>query len=104
MEAAARVHGADLRRTLLRVLLPLVFPSLLAAMMMVFAVASRELVATLLLAPTGVKTTSLYIWRQFEQGSVGKGMAMSVVTILMTTSVMLAVTLWRQRAERAGAA
>lgn len=104
MEAAARVHGADLRRTLLRVLLPLVFPSLLAAMMMVFAVASRELVATLLLAPTGVKTTSLYIWRQFEQGSVGKGMAMSVLTILMTTSVMLAVTLWRQRAERAGAA
>jgi len=99
MEAAARVHGASLRQTLMKILLPLIFPSLLAAMLLVFAVASRELVASLLLAPTGIQTTSLFIWRQFEQGSVGQGMAMSVVTILMTTTVMVAVTLWRQRRQ-----
>lgn len=97
MEAAARVHGASLRQSLLKILLPLLFPSLLAAMLLVFAVASRELVASLLLAPTGVQTASLFIWRQFEQGSVGQGMAMSVVTILMTTTVMVAVTIWRQQ-------
>ncbi|MBF8178027.1 MAG: hypothetical protein K2Y13_15225 [Burkholderiaceae bacterium] len=50
-----------------------------------------------MLAPTGIQATSLFIWRQFGQGSVGQGMAMSVVTILMTTTVMVAVTLWRQR-------
>ena len=66
-------------------------------MLLVFAVASRELVASLLLAPTGVQTVSLFIWRQFEQGSVGQGMAMSVVTVLVTTSLMLTVTLWTQR-------
>ncbi|HEY4316761.1 MAG TPA: iron ABC transporter permease [Herbaspirillum sp.] len=97
MEAAARVHGASLRRTLLKILMPLLFPSVLASMLLVFAVASRELVASLLLAPTGIQTASLFIWRQFEQGSVGQGMAMSVVTILMTTTVMVGVTLWRQR-------
>ena len=96
MEAAARVHGANLRRTLLKILLPLLFPSVLASMLLVFAVASRELVASLLLAPTGIQTASLFIWRQFEQGSVGQGMAMSVITILMTTTVMVGVTLWRQ--------
>jgi iron(III) transport system permease protein len=100
MEAAARVHGASLRLALLRILLPLLLPSVLASMLLVFAVASRELVASLLLAPTGVQTASLFIWRQFEQGSVGQGMAMSVVTILMTTTVMVGVTLWRQYSGR----
>jgi iron(III) transport system permease protein len=97
MEAAARVHGANLQRALLKILLPLLAPSVLAAMLLVFAIASRELVASLLLAPTGIQTASLFIWRQFEQGSVGQGMAMSVLTILMTTTVMIGVTLWRQR-------
>jgi iron(III) transport system permease protein len=82
---------------LVRILLPLLMPSLLAAMLLVFAVASRELVASLLLAPTGVQTVSLFIWRQFEQGSVGQGMAMSVVTVAMTTTLMLVVTQWTQR-------
>ncbi|MDB5990792.1 MAG: iron transporter permease [Herbaspirillum sp.] len=97
MEAAARVHGANLQRALLKILLPLLAPSVLASMLLVFAIASRELVASLLLAPTGIQTASLFIWRQFEQGSVGQGMAMSVLTILMTTTVMIGVTLWRQR-------
>lgn len=97
LEAAARVHGAGTVTALVRILLPLLAPSLLAAMLLVFAVASRELVASLLLAPTGVQTVSLFIWRQFEQGSVGQGMAMSVVTVLVTTSLMLTVTLWTQR-------
>jgi iron(III) transport system permease protein len=100
MEAAARVHGANLRLALLRILLPLLLPSVLASMLLVFAVASRELVASLLLAPTGIQTASLFIWRQFEQGSVGQGMAMSTVTILMTTTVMVGVTLWRQHNAR----
>ncbi|PAS93284.1 MAG: ABC transporter permease [Candidatus Dactylopiibacterium carminicum] len=92
LEAAARVHGAGMVVTLRRILLPLVWPSLGAAMLLVFAIASRELVASLLLAPTGVQTVSLFIWRQFEQGSVGQGMAMSSVTIALTTSVMLLVS------------
>lgn len=96
MEAAARVHGANLRRSMQRILIPLLLPSVLASMLLVFAVASRELVASLLLAPTGVQTASLFIWQQFEQGSVGQGMAMSVITILMTTTVMVGVTLWRR--------
>jgi iron(III) transport system permease protein len=97
LEAAARVHGASAFKAMSRILLPLLAPSLLASMLLVFAVASRELVASLLLAPTGVQTVALFIWRQFEQGSVGQGMAMSMVTIAVTTSLMLLVTLWMQR-------
>src|SRR5690606_22459429 len=97
LEHAARVHGASAGIALLRILLPVLMPSLAAAMLLVFAVASRELVASLLLTPTGIQTVSVFIWRQFEQGSLGAGMAMSVVTILITCSIMLIATLWLQR-------
>lgn len=89
LDAAARVHGASAGQALWRILLPLVRPSLLAAMMMVFAVASRELVTSLLLAPAGVQTVSVFVWRQFEQGSVGDGMAMASIAVLIGVTLML---------------
>ena len=89
LESAARVHGAGLWQMLARVVAPLLAPSVAAAMLLVFAIASRELVASLLLAPTGVQTVSVYVWRQFEQGSVGEGMAMSLVAIGITALLVL---------------
>ncbi|EPL9568867.1 ABC transporter permease [Providencia rettgeri] len=86
---AARVHGASAIMTLRLVLFPLVLPSLLAAMMLVFAVASRELVSSLLLAPAGMQTVSIFVWRQFEQGSIGSGMAMACIAVLISLSLML---------------
>lgn len=91
LEAAARVFGASPMVAFRRILLPLIMPSLLAAMLLVFAVATRELVASVVVAPVGVSTISTYIWRQFEQGSVGLGMAMALVTILITTALPLIV-------------
>lgn len=86
---AARVHGASAITTLRLILFPLVLPSLLAAMMLVFAVASRELVSSLLLAPAGMQTVSIFVWRQFEQGSIGSGMAMACIAVLISLSLML---------------
>lgn len=77
-------------QALWRITLPLTAPSVIAAMMMVFAVASRELVTSLLLAPAGLQTVSIYVWRQFEQGSVGAGMAMATVAVTLSLSLMLA--------------
>ena len=91
LEAAARVFGAGPMVAFQRVLLPLILPSLLASMLLVFAVATRELVASIIVAPVGLQTISTYIWRQFEQGSVGLGMAMAFVTILITTLLPLIV-------------
>lgn len=91
LEAAARVAGASPMVAFRRILLPLIAPSLLASMLLVFAVATRELVASIIVAPVGTQTISTYIWRQFEQGSVGLGMAMAFVTILITTIFPLVV-------------
>ncbi|ADU71027.1 iron ABC transporter permease [Pantoea sp. At-9b] len=100
LEPAARVHGASRLQALRLIVLPLVAPSLLAAMMMVFAVASRELVTSLILAPAGTQTVAIFIWRQFEQGSVGQGMAMATLTLLASLSLMLAALALLRRQSR----
>ena len=100
LEPAARVHGASAFQALRYIVLPLVFPALLAAMLMVFAIASRELVTSLLLAPAGTQTVSVFIWRQFEQGSVGQGMAMATLTLITGLTLMLTALHIMQRGAR----
>ncbi|MGI3163142.1 ABC transporter permease [Pseudooceanicola sp. 200-1SW] len=91
LEAAARVSGASATTAFMRIVLPIMTPSLLTSMILVFAVASRELVASLLVAPVGFETIAVYIWRQFDQGSVGLGMAMAFCAIIVTTLIPLAL-------------
>lgn len=98
LEAAARVCGATSFTTFRRIMLPLIAPSLITAMLLVFAVATRELVASVLIAPVGMQTISIFIWRQFEQGSVGLGMAMALIAIIITTLIpLLLLTLLKGR-------
>lgn len=103
LEAAARVHGASTLTALWRITLPLAAPSLVASMLIVFAIASRELVTSLLLAPAGMSTVSIFVWRQFEQGSIGQGMAMAVVAVIISLTLMLTglhvQNRWQQRAQ-----
>ncbi len=97
LDDAARVAGASQGATLRHITLPLMAPSLIAAMMLVFAIASRELVASIMLAPAGMRTVGTFVFAQFEQGSVQTGMAMSVIAIAITSSILLAVNLWLAR-------
>ncbi|WP_374115070.1 ABC transporter permease [Ancylobacter mangrovi] len=91
LEAAARVAGAGPLTVFRRIMLPLILPSLVTSMLLVFAVASRELVASLLVAPVGMMTIAGFIWRQFDQGSVGLGMTMSFIAIVITTLIPMAL-------------
>lgn len=97
IEDAARVSGARQATMFIRILFPLLLPSVIAAMLLVFAIAARELVATILLAPLGTNTVALFIWRQFEQGSVGLGMAMSAIAICITMVIPVLVTVWARK-------
>lgn len=97
LEAAARVCGAGFFTTFRRILLPALAPSLTVAMLLVFAIASRELVASLMVAPAGMSTVSTFVFGQFEQGSPGVGMAMSAVAIFTTTALLVGLTLFSRR-------
>ncbi|WP_187265432.1 ABC transporter permease [Reinekea thalattae] len=88
LDEAGYVFGASELRVLLRVLWPLIAPVALASGFIVFAISSRELVSSLMLAPPGVNTVATYVFHQFDQGSVNAGMAMSLVTILVSGSII----------------
>ena len=91
LDDAARVCGAPPTILLRRIVLPLVWPSLLVSMLMVFAIATRELVASVMLAPSGFDTVATYVFNQFIQGSPGTGMALSVLAIFSSTALLIAL-------------
>lgn len=100
LESAARVCGSGPLRAFVRIVFPLIMPSMVTAMILVFAVASRELVASLLVAPVGFQTIAVYIWQQFDQGSAGLGMAMAFCAVVITTLIPLALIALLRRFSR----
>ena len=89
LAAAGRISGGTPGYVFVHITLPLISRGILSGWMMTFIIAFRELVTPSLIAPTNTLTVSTYINRQFEQGSVGKGMAMAVICILFSTVSLL---------------
>ena len=88
LDDAAYISGANEVTVIFRVLAPLLGPIALAAGFIVFAISTRELVSSLMLAPPGVQTVATFVFHQFDQGSVNTGMAMSLVAILASGAVI----------------
>ena len=89
LAAAGRISGGTPGYVFVHITLPLISRGILSGWMMTFIIAFRELVTPSLIAPTNTLTVSTYINRQFEQGSVGKSMAMAVICILFSTVSLL---------------
>lgn len=81
---ATKVFSKNQFQTFFNIYFPLLKRGLLTGAMMTFIISMRELVGSLLILPPGVETSATYIYRQFEQGNVSSGMAMAMITILMT--------------------
>ncbi|TCS64169.1 ABC transporter permease [Varunaivibrio sulfuroxidans] len=88
LDDAAYVSGASEFTLVVRVLSPLLGPVALAAGLIVFAISTRELVSSIMLAPPGVETVATYVFNQFNQGSIGSGMAMSLVAIVFSGAII----------------
>jgi iron(III) transport system permease protein len=108
LEEVAEVSGARTAQVLLRVLLPLVLPFLLAAWIYVFVLSVRELGASIFLVGPGTNvlgTISLTMWE--EGGSYGAVAALGIIQILPLL-VIVAGLRWLEthvhRRTRAGAA
>ncbi|HXP93102.1 MAG TPA: ABC transporter permease subunit [Candidatus Binatia bacterium] len=87
-EWAAAVHGADPLRTLWAVVVPLARPAVVAGMPILFGLAMRELVMSIMLQPPGVQTISTYVLAQFEQGDIGNSMAMAVTGVFTSAAII----------------
>ncbi len=86
---AGRTFGGSPWYVFRRITLPMIAPGILTGWMMIFIIAFRELVTASLIAPPNVLVVSTYINREFEQGSVSLGMAMAVLCVAITTTMLL---------------
>lgn len=88
---AGQVFGGRPWYVLRRIVLPLLMPGIIAGWMMTFTISLRELVASLMVLPPSMQTSATYIFAQFEQGQISLGMAMAVVSVGLTTTLLLIV-------------
>ncbi|WP_445479926.1 ABC transporter permease [Lysinibacillus irui] len=93
---SASIFGRSNWHVYRRIILPLLMQGILTGMMMTFIISMRELVAGLLILPPSVETGATFIYSQFEQGNVGVGMAVAVITVFMTVIFMFLLD-WLQR-------
>lgn len=85
----ARVCGAGKMYIYRKVTLPLLKQGIFAGWMMAFIIIFRELVGASLISPPNVLTVSTFIVKEFEQGSVQVGMAMSIICVLFSTTALI---------------
>jgi iron(III) transport system permease protein len=88
LDEAAAIYGANLFVIMYKILLPLMLPIMIASSCIVFAISTRELVASLMLVPAGKETVATYVFNQFDQGAISSGMAMSFVVILVSGALI----------------
>ncbi|NQX68912.1 iron ABC transporter permease [Paenibacillus alba] len=91
LRQAGQVFGGKPWYVFRRIVLPLLLPGMLAGWMMTFTISLRELVASLMVLPPSMQTSATYIFAQFEQGQLSLGMAMAVVSVALTTTLLLIV-------------
>ncbi len=96
---AGRTFGGSPAYVFRRITLPMISKGIVSSWMMIFIIAFRELVTASLIAPPNTLVVSTYISREFEQGSVSMGMAMAVLCVLITTTLLLVMNALSTRRE-----
>ena len=98
MDAAARSLGASRGEVLRRIHLPLIRPSVLAAALLVFVDAMRELPATLMLRPFNFDTLATRVYRLASDERLAEASTAALTIVLLgTLPVLLLNRLGRRR-------
>ena len=82
--------GATGSRTFRKVILPLVFPSILSGAMLVFINSVGEFVSTILLYTFSTKTISVEIYSQLRLYNTGAAAAYGVILFLLVMLIVYA--------------
>jgi len=100
LEESARLCGAGFVYTLRRVVVPLAWPGVLAAMVLLLVLSFRELATALFLYTSNTQVLSLTMFDLWQRGSTG----LVAVLALVQTGVLLVFVVAGQRIQRARAA
>ncbi|MGF1773803.1 iron ABC transporter permease [Vibrio wakamikoensis] len=88
LDDAAKVSGASEFYRFSRVTLPLILPGVIAGWAMSFIIGQRELVGSLMVKPPGFETSATFIFSEFDQGNTSLAMAMALVVVSVTVSML----------------
>ena len=91
LDDASRTLGRGSLRTLLTVILPVIWPALLMAGLLVFIDSIKELSATMMLQPVGFETLSMRIFNHAEAGNVertGPGSLVMIALAMIPTLIV----------------
>lgn len=86
---AGKICGGNHFYVFVHVTLPLIKRGVIQGWMMIFIIVFRELVGASLISPPNVQTVSTFIVREFEQGSASVAMAMALICVLITTTLLI---------------
>ena len=92
IEQVAESLGARPFYRLRRVTLPLMMPYLLAALSLSFALSMGELGATVMIYPPGWVTMPVGIFGLTDRGDVFQGSAVTILLVVVTLSVLVAIS------------
>ncbi len=84
LEEASRSLGLNRRRTLWRVVVPLLQPGIWAGAALVFLTTLKELPATLLLGPTGFDTLATQIWSATAEAFFARAAAPALILLVVS--------------------
>ncbi len=99
LEESSRVHGGSWLRTVRHILAPLLRRGALAAFVIVFAIASRDLTIPLLLYRDDIETLTVTLLHYYETGDMGTLAATSLIQLAL---VMMLLALDRITREKDG--
>jgi iron(III) transport system permease protein len=99
LEESSRVHGGSWLRTVRHILAPLLRRGALAAFVIVFAIASRDLTIPLLLYRDDTETLTVTLLHYYETGDMGTLAATSLIQLAL---VMMLLALDRITREKDG--
>jgi iron(III) transport system permease protein len=87
----SRSLGDSYRKTLVKVVLPIASPGLIAAAALVMLTVLKELPATLLLRPTGVETLATRMWSATEELAYAQAAPYALVLVIIAGLPALAL-------------
>ena len=90
LEEAAMVSGATWSKTLLRIVIPIMGPTLILVGIMAFITSARDVASVALVAAAGTKTLSLLQLDYMVQGRYGPAAVVSLIVVFLSTGVALA--------------
>ena len=90
LEEAGMVHGGNVSATIRRIVVPLIFPSLVAAWFTLATLFSRELSVSVMLYGYGSEVTSVQLLSYWEQGHGTRVAALSVLLVVFVFGLYVA--------------